>query len=319
MKSATMPGKAVATKLKHNKSLSGILLMVLHAISMSILYLLSKNLSQSLHPFQVAFLYKLTILICVLPWCLQGNYKANLKTRRIGLHVARGTFSLLGTLCFFVGLSQVGMTNAAAITYLDHITVILIGFLYFKEKLSNSKLVMILFSLIGVLFIVKPGIGEFNYHYVYLFLAVIFWAMNCTVIKMLGSSERTKAQLFYVMLFSSIFSLPLALHEWKPIEPWHVKYIFAIAICYLIHAIAFFKALKYADISTVMPFDYCRLVFTGLLGIIFLNEVPDTYAVIGYLMIVFGGIYSINHETRKKHTKATPAESAKLEAEYEQL
>jgi S-adenosylmethionine uptake transporter len=237
----------------------------------------------------------------------------------MGLHVARGTFSLLGTLCFFVGLSQIGVTDAAAITYLDHIIVILIGFWYFKEKLSHPKVAMIILSFVGVLFIIKPGISGFNFYYFYLFLAVIFWALNCTVIKMLGSTERTKAQLFYVMLFSSVFSLPLALHEWRAIEPWHVKYIFAIAVCYLIHAISFFKALKYADISTVMPFDYCRLVFTGLLGIVFLSDVPDTYAFIGYVMIVIGGIYSISHEARKEKSKISRAESNKLEAEYEQL
>jgi S-adenosylmethionine uptake transporter len=231
------------------------------------------------------------------------------------MHVARGTFSLLGTLCFFVAVSNLDVTNAAAITYLDHILVVLIGFWYFKEKISHPKAVMIVMSFLGAMFIVKPGIVSFNKYYVFLFMAVLFWALNCTVIKMLGSTERSKAQIFYVMLFSSMFSAPLALYEWKPVELWHAKYIAAIALCYLIHTVAFFKAFKFADMSTVMPFDYCRLIFTGLLGFLILNESPDMFSMIGYTLIILGGIYAIQHETRKHKTKSQKIE---LEAEYDQ-
>lgn len=291
--------------------------MLAHALAMAILYVLSKSLTQVLHPFQVAFLYKFTILLSITPWCFSGDVKKNLKTRRIGLHVARGTFSLLGSVCFFVAVSHLPVSNTAAITYLDHILIILIGLLYFKEKLSSAKIGMILFSFIGAALIIKPGFVSFNKYYVFLLLALCFWALNCTVIKILGATERTKVQLFYMMLFSSIFSLPFALYEWKTVELWHLKFLFGISLCYLIHAVAFFKALKYADISTVMPFDYARLVFTGFLGYMVLSEVPDEYSIVGYGLIVMGGLYSIYHEARK-HKKLTNAEKNELEAEYDQ-
>jgi S-adenosylmethionine uptake transporter len=306
------------SRYKPSKSLSGILLMILHAICMSILYILSKNLTQVLHPFQVAFLYKFTILLAITPWCFWGDFKKNIRTKRIGMHVARGTFSLLGTVCFFIAVSNLQVSNAAAITYLDHILVIMIGILYFKEQLTRAKVVMILFSLVGAMMIVKPGFVNFNKYYVFLFLALAFWALNCTIIKMLGSTERTKAQLFYMMFFSSMFSLPFALYEWKTLEIWHLKYIFGIALCYLIHSVAFFKAFKFADMSTVMPFDYTRLVFTGILGYIILMEVPDEYSIAGYCLIILGGLISIFNETRK-NKKLTEAKKVELETEYEQL
>lgn len=303
---------------KPSKAVSGILFMLLHALSMSLMYIVSKNLTQALHPFQVAFLYKFTILVAIVPWCFAGGLARNLKTRRIGMHVARGTFSLLGTVCFFVAVSNLPVSNAAAITYLDHILVVLIGVFYFKEGLSNAKLAMIILSFLGALLIVKPGFVVFNRYYVFLFLAIIFWALNCTVIKMLGSTERTKGQLFYMMLFSAFFSLPFALYEWKPLEPWHLKHLGIVAVCYLIHSIAFFKAFKFADISTVMPFDYTRLIFTGTLGYLILGEIPDNYSMVGYLLIIVGGLSSIFYETRKQHKKISVRKTAALEAEYEQ-
>ena len=301
---------------KNNKSLSGVFFMLLHAICMSILYIFSKNLTQVIHPFQLAFLYKFTILLAIIPWCFLGNFKKDMSTKKIGMHIARGTFSLLGTVCFFIAVSNLPVTNAAAITYLDHIIVIMIGIFYFKEKLTKPKIALIFLSSIGAMLIVKPGITIFNKYYIYLFLALIFWALNCTVIKILGTTERTKAQLFYMMLFSTMFSLPFALYEWKTLELWQLKYILGIALCYLIHSIAFFKAFKFADMTTVMPFDYSRLIFTGILGYMFLSEAPDTFSLAGYALIFIGGMISILYETRK-NKRINSVQKAALLTEHE--
>lgn len=305
-------------KARHNKMLFGIILMVLHALVMSVHYIFAKKLTQSLHPFQVAFLYKFAILACVFPWCFYGGLKKNLTTQYMGMHIARGTFSLMGTLCFFVAVSGISVGNATAITYLDNILIVLIGVFYFKEKLTHSKIVLICVSCLGAMLIVKPGFVTFNKYYIYLFLALIFWAMNTMVIKILGATERTKAQFFYVTFFSSVFSLPLALYEWREIEPWHLKYILASAFCYLIHIVAFFKAFKFAEMSIIMPFDYSRLIFTGLLGYFLLNEIPDNYSLAGYTLITLSGIYALHFEAKKKR-KISAVKKAELESEYEHI
>jgi len=311
--------RSKSERYKPTKTVSGILMMILHALSVSIYYIISKQLTQSLHPFQVAFLYKFAILLAIIPWCLHGDFRKNLKTKRIGTHVARGAFSLFGSLCFFVAIKSIPTTNAAAITYLEPILILIIGSLYFKEDITKPNIVMVIFGVVGAMLIIKPGFVSFNIYYIYLFMALIFWALNCTVIKMLGSTERSKAQIFYVMLFSSMFSMPLASYEWKPLELWHMKYIFAIAACYLIHTIAFFKAFKFASMTSVMPFDYCRLVFTAILSFFILKEVPDKYSLIGYALIICGGLYSILHETAKSKKKLVVAQKSIIEANHDQI
>lgn len=298
----------------------GILFMVLHAFSMAVYYVIIKELSLYINPLQMAFLYKLTLFIAILPWCLWRGSIKNLKTKRFGLHVARGTFSVIGTLCFTVALSHLPAFIIVGISYWEHILVILIGVFYFKEKFESHKIVMVVLSFIGGILIIKPGYITFNTYYVFLFMAVLFWAMNCSVIKILGATEKLKVQLFYATLFSVLFSFPFALYEWKPVELWQIKYLIAIAVCYIIHGVAFFKALKYADMTTVMPFDYTRLFFIAVLGYLVLSELPDRYSILGYIFIVIGGVYAIYREAYKYKGKykLSQAEKAKLEAEYEQ-
>ena len=173
------------------------------------------------------------------------------------------------------------------------------GILYFKEQLTKTKIFLLITGFTGAIFITKPGFNNFSFNYFFIFLALIFWAINNLSIKILGKTERGKAQLFYTMLIGSIFSLPLAIQNWQPIKFEYIKYIVLLALFHLIHVISFFKAFKFSDISAVMPLDYSRLIFTGILGYIFLQEVPDKYSILGCVLIMLGGFLSIKNEARK--------------------
>ena len=52
-----------------------------------------------------------------------------------------------------------------------------------------------------------------------------------------------------------------------------------------------------------MPFDYTRMVFTGVFGYLFLNESPKESSAIGYILIALSGIALIIYETKKRSSK----------------
>jgi drug/metabolite transporter (DMT)-like permease len=320
-----MGNKPEKTQSSSN-TLIGIAFMILNALCISITVITSKQLAQSLHPNQVVFLYKIVVLAVIIPWCFFGGIKKNLKTKKLGLHVSRGALSVIGHLCFMSALYKMNALDVTALAYLEPIIIMIIGVVYFKEQFTITKVTMLILSLLGALFISCPSIitGEampiMNKYYIYIFLALIFWAMNNVSVKILGKTEHTKAQLFYLTSVSSIISLPIAMQDWRPLEWWHLKFLVILGASHLLHSVSFFKALKKADISIVMPFDYTRLVFTGLLAYMFLNEVPSDTSMIGYLLITLGGIIFIRQETinyRKKTKKAKEEKIKELEAEYE--
>lgn len=294
---------AVRRKISHKNY--GILMMLIHALAFAVIYSIKKKITADLHPTQIAFLYKFFVLLMVLPWCLVGGVKKNLSTKKIGIHASRGAFSIMGTVCFLYGLKYIPATDAAAITFLENVIIVLIGLLYFKEKFNYSKFILVFLGLIGALFIIQPGFAQFNSKYIYLFFALMFWSFNNISIKVLGKTERSRAQVFYVALFSCMLTLPLAIANWQPLELIHYKYLIMISLLYLVHLVAIFKAFKFADFSVVMPFDYTRLVFTGILGYFILGEVPDMFKLVGYACIILGGLAMLEYETRqsRKHRK----------------
>jgi drug/metabolite transporter (DMT)-like permease len=328
-------------------NLFGIGMMLLHAVALSVLYAVMKELTREISSSVAVFLYKATILIAIIPWCISGGLK-DLKTDRIFLHIGRGFLSVCGALSLFYGIKHIGLSDVTAVAYLEHIVLLIVGIVYFKERATSIKFIVIAVSFIGAVLIIKPDyivslagssdtktIEEVaNPYYVFVFMAIAFWSCNSTAIKILGKTEKTKVQLFYVMLFSSIIAFPVAFMNWHSaytigvleikypsgfidittlgVEPRHLVYIAVLALCYFLHVIGHFKALKHAELSIVVPFEYSRLIFAAIFGYYFFNETPNPTSYYGYAMISIAGMLLFFSE-QKKHRKKKERERAQQE------
>jgi S-adenosylmethionine uptake transporter len=336
---------------QHHNNLYGILFMLLNTAALATLYAAMKHLTKSLGSNQAVFFYKFSLFIIILPWVFKDGLQS-IRTGQIKLHVLRGFLSIGGTLAFMYALQFVDMIDVTALGYLEQVLLVIIGMLYFREKVTKSKIFAIFASFFGALIIVYPDIinfkngwipvlfqnknfSDFNYYYLFTLLAVFFWTSNCIIVKLLGKTERTKIQLFYVTLFSCIFCFPTAFFEWKTVEVVglllklpqrmvsfdeiglkfeHMKFIAIIALSYFAHSISYFKALKYSEISSVVPFEYTKVVFVGILGYYFFAEIPDAYSYVGYILITGAGLILIKSERkRRKHAKKLQ----QLQEEYE--
>lgn len=334
---------------KERKNIIGILFMLLNALAISIIYAVSKELTKEISSSLVVFLYKFSILICILPWCFKDGI-SSMKTNRIWLHASRGFLSVSGSLSLYYAIKHIELVDITAIGYIEQVVLVIIGIIYFKEEATVAKVVGIALSFAGAILVVNPSLIEFgsdssvklfsniNPYYIFVFMSIGFWASNCTVIKVLGKTEKTKVQLFYVLLFSSMIAFPLAFMKWHTfanigvvqlrypnefipfadsgLKLVHIQYIAMLAVGYFVHSIAFFKALKYADLSTVIPFDYSRLVFAGILGLLLFGETPEMGSYVGYTLIVMSGIYLIRSEA-KRRKRMKEFEIKELESEYE--
>lgn len=48
------------------------------------------------------------------------------------------------------------------------------------------------------------------------------------------------------------------------------------------------------------PFDYSRLIYSGLLGFIFFAEIPDIWMLTGAMIIIASSIYIARREAKQK-------------------
>ena len=86
-------------------------------------------------------------------------------------------------------------------------------------------------------------------------------------------------------------SIPLIFIEYKNFTIEEMSWIFILGACSNLAQYSLIKALSKADISTVLPFDFSRLIFVSILSYFTFDEKLDRYTFIGALVIFCSSIY----------------------------
>ncbi len=322
------------TQVISKTALVGIMFMLCNTASLAISDIALKILRGELPSPLIVFLYKFGLLIVTIPWIFFHGAK-HIKTTKIHFHILRSFFGTFGAISFAQGLKDISMVSAAAFENLQYIVVVLLGAAFFNDRLTKTKIWAIVLGFVGACIVINPSIikslfiGDilslsFNENpfakYGYTILAISCWSVNSVLVKTLGNTEHNKTQMFYLLVFSSMWSLPAAFIKWNivevlghhmPILPslydpgigilqtTHVLLLTLMGCCYFIHGIAYFNALKH-DLSIVIPFRYTKLIFSGFLGYTLFQEDIDRYSIAGYFLIICASFMLIRYEVRKR-------------------
>lgn len=306
--------------------------MLVNAIAMTILYAATKKLTADLSSNFVVFVYKFLIMLIALPIAL---LRGGLKTKVFHIHFFRGMFSSIGALFMFYALQNLYLTDTTALGYLEQVLLMIIGIMFFGERAAKTKFISIILALLGALLIIYKDyitispegqivvmeqfpISDLSIYHVFALAAVVVWACNRILVKLLGKTERSEVQLFYVSFFASVVAFPLAFFKLEstklfgfipamvptsfiPLSEFgltqeHITLFAILVACYGMHSIFTFKALQCADISVIAPFEYTRLVFVAIIGYFFFNEQPQFSSYLGCVLILCSGLLMIRNE-----------------------
>ncbi|MCT4635467.1 MAG: DMT family transporter [Rickettsiales bacterium] len=298
------------TSLSHRNNLKGIIFMILHALSASMLFALVKTLSKDISSNQVVFLYKFTLLLIISPWIIKNGLKV-FYTERLKTYIVSGIFGTSATLCLMYGIQHIPLANVTALWYMEKIFLVIIGVIFFKEKIDIKRATAIILSFIGAIIVILPrlNLSNFNNYYYFIFAAVILWLLYCLTIKSLGKTEKLTTQTLYNILVSTILSSPIAFigysngnFSWttQTIELIHLPFLLLTSLCYLIVCTSNFKSFQCGDLSVVGPFGYTKIIFAGILGMIFFNEYPLINSYIGYIIIGLCSWYLVKTAIKTK-------------------
>ena len=199
----------------------------------------------------------------------------------------------------FLGVKFVPLTDGRAIALFYPVITFIFAVIFLKEKLDRMKLTALISSIIGGYIIINPGSVSFHKESLFILLAVIMWSIIDLIIKKM-SNESTLKQLFFLTGFLSLFSLPFAIYYWQnPSNIIEILLFILIGIMFLLNVISMLLAIKYADLTVIMPFDFAGMVFTVILSFVIFSEVIKTNTLIGSLIVFVSSAYLIYHQSKK--------------------
>lgn len=281
-----------------NSKVKGILHIILAALVFSIMGLFIR-LSGDLPAIQKSFFRNFIAFIVTLGMFLKDGEKIEIKGEDYKYLILRSIFGTIGILCNFYAIDHMVLSDASMLNKLSPFFVIIFSYLILKEKVTVFQSSMVVIAFLGAIFIVKPT-GNLNS---FPALVAAMGGMGAgaayTLVRLLGQrGVDKKIIIMFFSGFSSLVSIPFMLGSFSPMSLSQIAFLVCAGIMATIGQFAITKAYFYAPAKEISVYDYSQILFSALIGFVFLNQIPDMYSVMGYLIICLAavGMYLYNRK-----------------------
>ena len=257
---------------------------------------LVKGMSSNFNTFQLAFFRAIFGFFAVVPFMIRIG-PGVVRTRRLGLHVARSFGGAFAMLCGFYAITHLPLADAVSISYARALFLIPLAVIVLGEVVRIRRWTATGVGFIGVLVMMRPG-GEIA-PATFVALGGAFIVACVTIaIKQLARTERPETMLFYSGTVASAVALIPALFVWRMPGWGELAVLMAMGGFGAGGQYCMIRGFTIGETTALIPFDYTRLLFAGLIGYLVFFEVPDIWTLTGAAIIVASTLYIALREAR---------------------
>jgi S-adenosylmethionine uptake transporter len=221
-------------------------------------------------------------------------------TKHFWTHGLRGGLFALAMLPWYCGLIELPLPMMTTISFTTPIFITVLAGVFLKERLGWQRLLATGVGFAGIMISVQFDIQSIMTSMAGLaILATLLFAILDIVNKrLLILNEGIKPLMFYSAIWTTLWTLPLALYYWKTpsMEELGLLALLGLGGNCLLGCIL--KSLSYCEVSSLQPLRYSEFIFSSILSILFFQKWPSIYDGFGMALIIPCTLYLAHHEFR---------------------
>ena len=231
----------------------------------------------------------------------QGGSGA-LRTRHFWLQSLRSILLVTEIGLFILTITVLPLAETHAILAVTPLIVTALSVPLLGERVGLRRWSAIGIALIGVLIILRPGLGMAHPIALVALLCSLMFALYQILTRIVSRVDPPLTTLFYTALVG-VGGLTLIIPFY-----WTTPDVAGWALFGLVAALGasghflLIKALQLAPASTLQPFSYTILIWATLMGFLVFGNLPDLLTVVGAIVIASSGIYAFARERRLRAT-----------------
>ena len=270
--------------------------MAFHAFNMVFM----KMAFEQVNFFQAIFLRGLvTIALLMIIAAWRGEIIIKISPGNRTLLILRVIGEVGATVCFLSALAHMPLANATAILQSVPFVITLGAVIFLKEYVGWRRWVAISVGFFGVLMIVRPGTDSFDIRSLFVLLAVALIVLRDLVTtKLKFEIPAAYISLMTAIVITLIAGLIGPLVAWEPVTVENFFLLASAATMLTFGYLCSVMTMRVGAISFIAPFRYSILLFTIFLGGVIFDHYPDDLTLIGSMIIVGAGLYTIHREHR---------------------
>ncbi|WP_181167734.1 MULTISPECIES: DMT family transporter [unclassified Mesorhizobium] len=239
-------------------------------------------------------------------------------SRRFGVLTMRAFIQFTSYTMYYLAIAALPLADAVALYFMAPLCIMVLAGPYLGERVSWQTLATVLIGLLGVVVMLRPGAGLFDWAALLSLGSAVLYGFSQLMARKIGDTESSTVMAFYqngaylagAALVASLFWLAGINHAAHPsleflVRPWlwpTLPDFLKMAACGFVASagmILLSQAYRMAPANRVATFEYTGILWSPLWGFLFFAEVPRSTTVIGAALIIGAGLLALNTGRRK--------------------
>ena len=283
--------------------LLGIGLITLSMAVLSAMDAVVKWLATDYPTIQLMFFRSAFAFLPLAPLILRAGPTAALRTRNLPAHALRSVFGLGALGCFFWSLVYLPLADAAAIAFAAPLFITALSMPILGEAVGLRRWSAVAIGFIGVLVMVRPGVGVFQPAALLPLAAALCLALMVLYVRKLTRTESDTAIVFYYTLACTLVTGAIVPFFWVTPDLMDLLLLVSVGILGGIGQILLTAAYRRTEASILAPFDYTAMAWAVLFGYLIWNDLPGLNIWIGVAIVIASGVYIIYREAELRPSR----------------
>ena len=269
----------------------GIFFAIFAYLAFSLLDTIQKTLIIYFSVFQILFIkYFFTFFLSLIESKRKKNFKFYL-TSNWKLQLLRSLLSILESGCFILAFRYLSLADAHSIGALTPIVVVVLSYIFLREKISPRIWFAVFIGFIGVLIVMRPGLTVFDPASLIPLAAAFFLGLYQIITRKVSAVDNNETSLFYAGIVGMFLMGFISFFYWKPISVDFILMFLGVGALYSSGVYFQIVALSKARASIVQPFHYTLIFWSIIFGFLFYKDIPDLFTITGAVVIIISGVY----------------------------
>lgn len=237
----------------------------------------------------------------------RADLRATINSQHLPLHLFRNAVHVGSSFLWAMSLLLIPLAMTFALEFTTPAWTLLIAAPVLGERFTASRVGAVVFGLLGVLVILRPGLAAFQPGALLALMAAFGFAITLVATKKLTRTDSPFAIIFWMMLIQ----LPLAMIASDPLfvtrlNQAQLPAVIAIGVSGLASHYCLTRAFRVGDAGVVVPLDFMRIPLIAVIGWWLYGEPLDVYVFVGAGLIVTGILWNLRSEARRPVEPAEP-------------
>jgi len=278
-----------------NNPLKGIILMNVAMFLLACMDGITKTLASEYSVPQILSVRFLIFCLFALAIARPRSLGAAFRSHHPYLQIVRSLVILVEIGVFIIALRYLPLADTHAIAGIAPLLVTALAVPFLGEQVGLRRWTAIAIGFVGLLVIVRPGIGIFNPAALIPLAGAVLWAVYQILMRKVAD-DNAATSLLYMAVIGAVVMTALAPFFWRPPDTSGWLLLGALGVVGSLGHFVLLKAFQEAPASALQPFSYAVLLWATAVGYLVFGDLPDIWTITGAAIIASSGLYAFYRE-----------------------